>query len=611
MNVMLISPPAATPFAPPMSVVALKSYLQREGISVVPVDANIDAIHYVVQPDRCRELIKPMLPSLAKGLPDSVQQGLRPLRIVDVDQSVPALDADRARTVLDELERMWTSEGFVLTREGFTTELAIVNDALILASLQLLPEPLTVWGSNGGLVPRQRRPLNPFSHYFRDELVPRIASLSPDLIGVSLGHEDQLFYSVVLIDALRQAGLDVPVAVGGAYFTFLSRLGERDRQSRFPLLDASGRPMRETALLATLLGAVDAATGRLTETDEPKTFGVREEGEAALLQICEHIRDGRSVRDVSNVIYADTVERQMVFNAIAPPLAPEMFPVADLTGLAVGTGGKYLTPIPGAPLMSSRGCYWDKCAFCDHAHTLGPGYRMLPVDVVADSMATYRNEFGIEVVFLADESFSPSMLRRLTDALDARDVFMYYGSMCRIEKAFIPLIERAAKRGLRFLCFGWESACDRLTCRMNKGYTREDSEKLFDECVRNDVRISLFVMFGFPTETPAEAEQTLAYLRDNRDKLLAINPMPWRLTLGSYVKAHPEEFGLIAAPGKEEIGLATDTFMHTEGMDRKQAHEFLDRLQDDPALDRIFASKGVEDFMVILDILKRPRVDRT
>jgi len=608
MNVVLISPPAATPFAPSMGSIALRSYLQLNDVSVVPIDANIDAIHHVVQPDRCRKLIEPVLVGLTKGLPEDVQQILLPLRVMDEDETVPPLDAERARDVLDQLERIWRTDGFSLTKEGFTKELAVVNDALILASLRLFPTPLTVWGRNVGRLLQQSATQNPVLAYLRDELVPRVNALSPDVIGISVGHEEQLIYSALLIRDLRRAGLKVPIAVGGAYFTFLSRLGDRDRRSRFPLTDASGRPTPKVPIVGTLLGAYETATGRLARASDALTVGVREEGEAALLQICQRLQDGQSILDVPNVLYADLEREEMVFNEIAPPLAATEVPTADLTGM--GIGKKYLTPIPAAPLMSSRGCYWDKCTFCDHAHTLGPGYRMLPVDVVADSMASYRRDFGVEMVFFADESFSPSMVRRLTDALEQRDVFLHYGSMCRVEKAFIPLIERAAKRGLKFMCLGWESACDRLVCRMNKGYTREDSQELIDECVRNGVKVLLFVMLGFPTETPAEADQTLAYLSENREKILGINPMPWRLTLGSYIKAHPEEFGLVAAPGKE-LDVDPGSFIHTEGMGREQAHQYLDRLQKHPELKHMFAAKGVEDFKIILSVLKEQRAAKT
>ena len=604
MNVVLISPPSATPFAPPMATVALRSYLQSHGVSAVPIDANIDAIHHVAQPDRCRQLIEPILPGLTKGLPDSIQQALLPHRTMTEDGPLPPLSAERAAHVLDQLQRLWNPDGFALTQEGFTTELAVINDAMILASLRLFPTPLTVWGRAMGRASGPSAVQHPFLAYFRDELVPKVAALSPDVIGISIGHEEQLIYTILLIRDLRRAGLTVPIAMGGAYFTFLARRGDRDARSCCPLTDESGRPTSEAAVVGTLLEAFDSTTGKPSKTSDTLTVGVREEGEAALLQICQHLRGGQSILDVPNVIYADRERGEIVFNEIAPPLAATEFPVADLTGM--GVGKKYLTPIPAAPLMSSRGCYWDQCTFCDHAHTLGPGYRQLPVDVVADSMASYRRDFGVEMVFFADESFSPAMVNGLTDALEQRDVFLHYGSMCRVEKAFIPLIEHAAKQGLKFMCMGWESACDRLVCRMNKGYTREDSETLIDECVRNGVKVLLFVMFGFPTETPAEADQTLAYLSENRDKILGINPMPWRLTMGSHVRAHPEEFGLAPAPGRE-ISLDAGSFIHTEGMGRQEAHEYLDRLHTHPDLKHMFAAKGVEDFKILLSILEEPR----
>lgn len=303
------------------------------------------------------------------------------------------------------------------------------------------------------------------------------------------------------------------------------------------------------------------------------------------------------------MVHFDRQSGDLVFNKIGPYLPAKELPRSDLSGL--GIGRTYISPVPAAPLMSSRGCYWDKCAFCDHAHILGQGYRMLDVDVIADSMESYQKDFGVEFVLFADEALSPSMVRRLTDKLEEKDMRLSYGSMCRVDEAFIPLIERAAQRGLKSMCFGWESACDRIVDKMKKGYTREASERLIDECVRNKVCVQFFVMVGFPTETEAEAQETVDYLVDNRDKILGVNVMPWRLTPGSYVNAHWDQFGLIPQPGarpNQDIA----PFVLTEGLSRPQAVQIIDRMRVHPKLRCFFAARAFEDYKVIMDALGMP-----
>ncbi|MHC4985288.1 MAG: B12-binding domain-containing radical SAM protein [Planctomycetota bacterium] len=600
MDVAVVATPAASAFAPPMSILALRSYLQANGIAATPIDANIGAIHWTVEPTRFWSYVEPILPALRKGLPRQVADRVRADRVVAEGHAPGPLDEARAEEVRDALESIRTPDGFAVTKEDFLTQLSVLDDALILSSLRMFPNHLNVWNDYDGVISGKGQQHSPYLHYCRDVLVPQLIELAPDVIGLSLSHGDQVLYSIFTVHELRKRGVTTPIVVGGAHFTFFGRLGGQDGK-RVPLMESAGKPKPEAAIIGSLLGALDPFTRQLTADTGSLTIGVREEGEGPLLKICQRLDAGQAVDDLDNVVHFDRQAGDLVFNKIGPYLPAEDLPATDLSGL--GIGRKYISPVPVAPLMSSRGCYWDKCAFCDHAHILGQGYRMLDVDVIADSMESYQKDFGVEFVLFSDEALSPSMVRRLTDKLEEKDMVLPYGSMCRVDEGFIPLIERAAQRGLKSMCFGWESACDRIVAKMKKGYTREASERLIDECVRNKVCVQFFIMMGFPTETEAEAQETVDYLVENRDKILGVNVMPWRLTPGSYVNANWEEFGLIPQPGSKP-GQDISPFVLTEGLSRPQAVQIIDRMKAHPKLQCFFAAKAFEDYKVIMDAIR-------
>ena len=602
MNVALIAAPAASAFAPPLSIIALRPYLQAHGISATPIDANIDAIHWALQPDRFWSYVEPILPSLKKGLPKQMAQAIHSDRVVGEDHQPPPLNEDRALQVRDALETLWRDDGFAMTKADFLSQLSTLDDALILSSLRMFPHHLKVWNDYGNVISPNADQYSPYVHYCRDALVPRIAELGPDLIGLSVTHGDQLLCSIYLVHALRTSGVTTPIVLGGSHFSQFARIGgQEDTPVAMPLADRTGRPKPELAILSSLLGGMNPYTKQLTESDEATTVGVRQEGEQPLLHICRRLSSGEGLDDLDNVVRIDRSDNTIVFNPVGPNLPGHELPRADLSGL--GIGRKYITPVPTAPLMTSRGCYWDKCAFCDHAHVLGQGYRMLDVDVVADSMASYKDDFGVEVVLFADEALSPSMVRRLTDKLEERGLHLPYESMCRVDEGFIPLIERAARWGLKGMCFGWESACDRVVGKMNKGYTREVSERLIDECRRHDVLVQLFVMMGFPTETQAEAEETVDFLLEDRGRIAGVNIMPWRLTPGCHINAHWADYGLIAQPGALNLGDAA-SFALSEGISRKQALGVIQRMRAHPGLQRFFGVKGFEDYRIIIDAVR-------
>ena len=607
MDVAVVATPAASAFAPPMSILALRSYLQAHDIAATPVDGNIGAIHWTVEPSRFWSYVEPILPALRKGLPRQMAERVQGDRVVAEGHAPGPLDEARAEKVRDALESIWTPDGFAVTKEDFLTQLSVLDDALILSSLRMFPNHLNIWNDYEGAISGKGQQHSPYLHYCRDVLVPQLIDLAPDVIGLSVSHGDQVLYTIFTVHELRKRGVMTPIVVGGAHFTFFGRLGTQEGK-RVPQMSAPGQATPEVAVIGSLIGSLDPFTRQLAADTGALTVGVRQEGEGPLLKICQRLAAGEGVDDLDNVVHFDRQTSELVFNKIGPYLPAKELPRTDLSGLGIGRA--YISPVPAAPLMSSRGCYWDKCAFCDHAHILGQGYRMLDVDVIADSMESYQKDFGVEFVLFADEALSPSMVRRLTDKLEAKDMYLPYGSMCRVDEGFIPLIERAATRGLKSMCFGWESACDRIVAKMNKGYDRQASERLIDECVRNKVCVQFFVMVGFPTETEAEAQQTIDYLVENREKVLGVNVMPWRLTPGSYVNAHWEEFGLIPQPGanpNQDIA----PFVLTEGLSRPQAVQVMGRMKTHPDLKCFFAARGFEDYKVIMDALGMPVPKRT
>jgi anaerobic magnesium-protoporphyrin IX monomethyl ester cyclase len=597
MNVALISPPSATPFAPPMSLLALRAYLERDGIDVTPIDANVEAIHYVLKPDRCRAFVEPALPILRQGLPEQVIQGLAPRRVTDERHpELPPFDEARALHVLDRLDGLWAEDGFVLSREGYPEQVSILNDAMLLASLKMFPHCLSLWGLNPGLMLTQSGQENPFLHYCMDSLLPRLTAMAPDVIGLSLGHGDQLFYTMFLVNALRRAGLARAIVVGGAYFTSLCKVPVPTDGDEMVL---AGSPAAADGMIQSLVKVFGPTPGGRTDGPGPVVIGVRAEGELPLLEICRRVEARQPVADVPGAVYVDPERNAVVFNRIADPIPGEQLPGVSLAGL--GIGKRYPTPLPMAVMMTSRGCYLDQCTFCDHARILGPGFREVPPATVADTLEAFRDA-GVEYVFMCDESLSPRMLRELTAELARRDVFIRYGTMCRVESEFIPLIASAAAQGLSFMSFGFESACDRITGCMNKGYTRADAEALLEECCQHGVSVQYFTMFGFPSETRAEAQETIDYLDRLGDKIWGISVAPWTLTAGSYVNDHLDEFG-VTPMGEGKAMKDPSTFSLAEGLSATEAAEFIHRLKTHPRLERFFRVQAVEDYRIIVDLL--------
>ncbi|KKO00724.1 hypothetical protein LCGC14_0124980 [marine sediment metagenome] len=581
-----------------MSIIALKSYAQERDVTVVPIDANIDAIHYTLSPEKRLQFGEFALASLTNGLTGRGEPKITARRTIVPGEPPPRLDSARAQVVLDQLESIWREDGFAMTKDGFKSELAILNDALIMASLRMYPHNITVWGgvpASTDLFRSQR--YNPYLQYYQEDLVPSLIELSPDLIGISFSYMDQFFYVVSLVRTLRAAGLTTPVVIGGSGFTTICKAAGSDVEPTIPV-DSGYRIIA----VSSMLGTLDPLAGGKMSSSEVITVGVQGEGEGPLGEICRRLAQGEPFLDVPSLVYIDPDKRAVIFNDRCAALPGDEIPKMDLAGL--GIGKKYLSPIPMAPIIASRGCYWNKCTFCNLPHTLDSRYRVLPIDTVLATAESYVNEFGVELAFFCDEMMGPPRLRDLTDRLAQKDLSLPFFTMLHIEKGHLPVIGSAAKGGLKFVAFGLESACERVAAMMNKGYKLDVAKELLDECVRHGVRVQYFVMFGFPTETPAEADETLEYLASNHDKLWCIRATPWLLTPSSHIHSHPEEFGMVASPGKTITPDDSTSYTMTKGIDYRQAKEYVQQLRRDPDLRRIVLTNGQEDYRAILDMLE-------
>ncbi|MHC4986548.1 MAG: B12-binding domain-containing radical SAM protein [Planctomycetota bacterium] len=600
-DVALVSPPASSPFGPTMALVALKSILHAHDISVAAIDANAEALHAVLNPQRVRQAVEPYLDSIDRAVTGQVRDAIEPRRRIE-DLNPPPLDRARAEEVLDRLPGLWQPDRFTFSRNDFKNELMVVNDALILASLRMSPYNLTIWGASAG--PPHRQANNPFIAYLRDDLAPEILEIAPKLVAMSLSFLDQLFYGLVLMHELRVRGYDGPIVMGGAYITAQGQLVGSDAEARIPQSDPLARTT-EFAQFRGLLLCVDPITGKPAPAGGP-VLAVRGEGEKPLLTICDRIARRGELFDVPGAIYMDPTGSALVFNEKDQPLDGPDLPPIDLSGLPIGR--KYLTPVPVAPLMSSRGCYWNKCAFCGRTARLDSRFRQLDPEIVAVTMASYVEDHGVEFVVFCDEAMTPVMLKRLTDGLAERDTVLQFGVMVRMEKALAPLIGPAAERGLKYMVFGLESACPRVLEKMNKGLDLDVANTLSDTCAEHDVCVEYYVIFGFPGETPDEAQQTYDYLLARADKTWVISASPWYLDPGSAICANPEAFGVEPIAGRE-LGWDPTAFRLKEGIDFAQANEYVARLKGDPILSLLVRSNGREDYWAILEVLRGDAAD--
>ena len=249
--------------------------------------------------------------------------------------------------------------------------------------------------------------------------------------------------------------------------------------------------------------------------DEPLRFGfdfvVRGEGEETLVELADALDGRRTVDDVASLgfVKAGTPRQNpsrgflRELDALAPPLdALDLFDPAWY-GAA--------RPLPPAGLLSSRGCP-AACTFCSNNVT-GRQFRYRSPESVAKEVRTLRERFGVTAFSFFDDSFAVGSrrVRELCAAL--REVgpvhFTCTAHPAHLDRDTLAEMKRAGCGGVDL---GMESGDPEMLLRIGKGVTVERVLAVLADCRALGLHAIVNLMFGWPDETDAELEATLAFM---------------------------------------------------------------------------------------------------
>lgn len=215
---------------------------------------------------------------------------------------------------------------------------------------------------------------------------------------------------------------------------------------------------------------------------------------------------------------------------------------------------RYWSPEPVVLYSPTRGCYWNKCTFCDYGLNLdrptSPS-RERPVETV---VADLRDVSGLAtVVYFAVDAMSPAYVRKLSAGLIGGSVDISWAAELRLERNFPQrrLGAQLADSGCVAVSFGYESGSQRILDLIDKGVNLEVVPDVLRELSASGIAAQMMGFTGFPSETDAEARQTFAFLDAHRDLWTTAGIGEFALTPGSIVARRPEEFGIELLPGPE------------------------------------------------------------
>jgi hypothetical protein len=307
------------------------------------------------------------------------------------------------------------------------------------------------------------------------------------------------------------------------------------------------------------------------------------EGETASIALADALVRGIDLSTIPNLLY---LKGGRVRTNVTHVEDVASLPTPDFSGLPLD---KYLSPMPVLPVLMGKGCYFNRCKFCDIPyinHVSKKAYRLKSIETVVDNLKQLNRQFGCHHFEFTDEALPPRTLEHLADELSSvgEDRFHFVG-YARLEPAFTENVCRKLFRaGFRKLFFGLESACQATLDHMDKGIQSSDVPAVLRNCLEAGIHYHIFSILGFPEESPQQAMETVRFFEVHKNLFnapgVSFDVHPFGLELRTEYAEKAQGFGVLISPDalrKDFIVGVGDDWTNTRGMAPAQTAQEVSR----------------------------------
>lgn len=173
-------------------------------------------------------------------------------------------------------------------------------------------------------------------------------------------------------------------------------------------------------------------------------------------------------------------------------------------------------------ITGSRGCV-RRCTFCDIGYQW-PKFRYRSPKSIANEMSTQYELYNIRNFYFTDSLINGNV-KQFSNLL--KELITYYKTnnikpfhchtqyICRPKTQLPPeLYKDIAKAGFLDLAIGVESVSNNVRRDMKKYFTNEDLYYTLEQCDKNNIKISMLMMVGYPTETEDDFLETYNFFTE-------------------------------------------------------------------------------------------------
>ncbi len=478
MKLALIASPHTHPTCPPLGPAVLSAYLQKQ----LP-DANVS-------------LFDLSLDYYLSSF-ENIKEGVLGIRLYTWDEKTTARHLEQAVSFL----KNWQPDHSDLKEYHHWATIFLSFENIFNAFMAEMAEKALL----GQSIPKK-------IETFFEDLIQPVLAVNPDLVGFSVLYQQQVVFAALLAKLIKKQS-KAKIVAGGAKISIMTAPEQ---------------------LLTTPLAQEKVGAAKILLKDF-FDYLIPGEGELGLYHLCR-AKDSTDLANVPNLIYFSNNDLR-----INPPAMVEIdtLPRPDFSQFKLD---KYLTPEPVLPLMTSRGCPWGKCTFCTHHHSY-LRYRTRRIEDCVEEIKFLQKQYGCDLFYFYDEMIPPQRFKKLAEKILDEGLVIHYGAYAKPVKEFsIGRCRLIQQSGARVLQWGVEAASQRILNLMAKGTNIHEVEKVLSNSTLAGIYNLVFILFGFPSETKEEFQQTLAFLDRNRENIHALSSGTFVLTEGAKIHKEPERF---------------------------------------------------------------------
>jgi len=552
MKVMLIFPPDWFPSEPYLSLPSLTAVLRQAGHTVIQKDINCEMWDWYFSEDFLKKVLRRVPQQLDRLRKLSKK---RELDANEIDLQLALCDVTHQRMAklihnAEDAKRIIRSEQFY-DIDRLEWALQVFRDVMSVISMVYAPARICmppmetnlsykVFVSSEIMEAVNDTQVNIYRDVFEHLVKPVIEQEQPDVIGISIVLQQQMFSTMTFCALIKQYFPNIHITIGGNTVTRL-----RDVLPQSPLFQY-----------------FDSA--------------VVYEGETAFVQLVSAVGAKRSLTEVPNTIYKDETGVHTSPTSYAEDLAT--LPSPDFDGLPLE---KYFVPTRILPYLATRGCYWGRCEFCDHGEGYTAGYRSKKIQDILADIQFLRDKYGTRHFHFTDESYPPALFRKLAHGLLESQMGIVWTTHMRFEKSLLDehVWQDARDAGCKYLHFGYESGVERVLQLMDKATTTEIMTKHLQLTANAGIWNHCMGFFGFPGETKEEAWQSVEFLEQNKDHVHSLGFGTFDLGRHNPVAKHPDKWG-VTAYKNPEWDLALDYYYTVKnGMSIEEAERVFEQFE--------------------------------